>query len=363
MINANVVSAATLSTSKTAKGKTLDTNPKKLEFEIVEKMKDQIFYAEAALGDAVNADDTHILEYDKFGKLYIVGNKMSPDAIVQMSIILGYYRLYGEVVNSYEPVLTKKFFHGRTESMRSTTKKAAELCKIWTNRFSTKDEKLNALRESTKYHSKLVKESSQGMGVDRHLYALKCIAEKNELPIPAIFQSDGWKTMNHTILSTSNCGNPALRLFGFGPVTPDGFGVGYIIKDSRIQYSISSKHRQTKRFAHAIRQTLDEIAEFLGPLTSQSLGYHNEKPSHNVKKSNGASLNTGARLEFAEGYDDFYGDSTDVQNLSSIPPAHASKRDGHRNIFVGAATVAGSSSSVRSLRDGDSVGTQISTKK
>ena len=364
VINANVVSAATLSTNKTAKGKTLDTNPKKLEFEIVEKMKDQIFYAEAALGDAVNADDTHILEYDKFGKLYIVGNKMSPDAIVQMSIILGYYRLYGEVVNSYEPVLTKSFFHGRTEAMRSTTKKAAELCKIWTNRFSTKDEKLNALRESTKYHSKLVKESSQGMGVDRHLYALKCIAEKNELPTPAIFQSDGWKTLNHTILSTSNCGNPALRLFGFGPVTPDGFGVGYIIKDSRIQYSISSKHRQTKRFAHAIRETLNEIAEFLGPLTSQSLGYHNEKPSHIVKKNNGASLNAGARLEFAEGYDDFYGDSTDVQNLSSIPPAHTSKKGGlFKNIFVGAATVAGSSSSVRSLRDGDSVGTQISRRK
>ena len=28
------------------------------------------------------------------------------------------------------------------------------------------------------------------------------------------------------VISTSNCGNPALRLFGFGPVDRDGFGVG-----------------------------------------------------------------------------------------------------------------------------------------
>lgn len=28
----------------------------------------------------------------------------------------------------------------------------------------------------------------------------------------------------------SNCGNPSLRLFGFGPVVRDGFGIGYIIK-------------------------------------------------------------------------------------------------------------------------------------
>jgi hypothetical protein len=35
-------------------------------------------------------------------------------------------------------------------------------------------------------------------------------------------------------MSTSNCGNPALRLFGFGPVAADGYGIGYIIKDDGI---------------------------------------------------------------------------------------------------------------------------------
>ena len=31
-----------------------------------------------------------------------------------------------------------------------------------------------------------------------------------------VFSNKGWDALNHTILSTSNCGNPALRCFGFG---------------------------------------------------------------------------------------------------------------------------------------------------
>lgn len=53
-------------------------------------------------------------------------------------------------------------------------------------------------------------------------------------PLPEIFLDPGWQVLNTSILSTSNCGNPALRLFGFGPVAADGYGIGYIIKDDGI---------------------------------------------------------------------------------------------------------------------------------
>ena len=35
---------------------------------------------------------------------------MSPDALVQMSIVFAYYALYGKVVAVHEPVLTKVTF-------------------------------------------------------------------------------------------------------------------------------------------------------------------------------------------------------------------------------------------------------------
>lgn len=62
----------------------------------------------------------------------------------------------------------------------------------------------------------------------------------NRPPLPAIFNDNGWHILNRSILSTSNCGNPALRLFGFGPVAADGFGIGYIIKDEGISVYVST---------------------------------------------------------------------------------------------------------------------------
>lgn len=53
---------------------------------------------------------------------------------------------------------------------------------------------------------------SQGKGVDRHLFALLCMAKKRAehsgagddpvLPIPAMFEDEAWLTLNHVILST-----------------------------------------------------------------------------------------------------------------------------------------------------------------
>lgn len=81
--------------------------------------------------------------------------------------------------------------------------------------------------------------------------------------MPSIFADPGWDKLNSTILSTSNCGNPSLRQFGFGPTSGDGFGIGYIIKDERVSICASSKHRQTKRFVEAFEAYLLEIRRII----------------------------------------------------------------------------------------------------
>ncbi|KAL2116785.1 hypothetical protein VTJ04DRAFT_8953 [Mycothermus thermophilus] len=82
-------------------------------------------------------------------------------------------------------------------------------------------------------------------------------------PLPLIFADAGWDKLNTTILSTSNCGNPSLRHFGFGPVSGDGFGIGYIIKDEQISICVSSRHRQTRRFVDALESYLLEIRRII----------------------------------------------------------------------------------------------------
>ncbi|KZZ97378.1 carnitine acetyl transferase [Moelleriella libera RCEF 2490] len=81
--------------------------------------------------------------------------------------------------------------------------------------------------------------------------------------LPYIFADGGWDKLNTTVLSTSNCGNPCLRQFGFGPTSGDGFGIGYIIKDDSISICASSKHRQTKRFVATLESYLLEIRRIL----------------------------------------------------------------------------------------------------
>ena len=197
--------------------------PKKINFVLSDSIKRKIYFAETALGDQIVASDTHVLEFTDYGKRFITFNKLSPDSYVQMSMMLAYYKLYGKIVCAYEPVLTKSFYHGRTEAMRPATMEAKEFCEVFCDPKSSSEEKLIALRNATTAHSKLVKECAKGQGCDRHLFSLKCIAAKNDLPIPEFFRSEPWKLLNHTILSTSNCGNPSLRGFGFGPVVSSSY--------------------------------------------------------------------------------------------------------------------------------------------
>ena len=282
----------------------LDVFPKKLSLEFPTAILERIYFAETALGDQIVASDMVILEFKKYGKLLIVANNISPDSFVQMSMLLAYYRLYGKIVCMYEPVLTKHFYHGRTEAMRSSTVAAEAFCHIWVNPLSTTKEKLTALMTATKEHSRLVKESANGKGVDRHLFALKSIAERHSIKTPEFFTSNPWKTLNHTILSTSNCGNPALRLFGFGPVVPDGFGIGYIIKDNGLQYSVSSKHRQTKRYVKVLESTLNDFNRLLQPINSFEVdGAHGDKIRHSLQEISVCHTTT-----HVDTYSDIYGE-------------------------------------------------------
>ena len=156
-------------------------------------------------------------------------------------------------------------------------------------------EKVAALRKACKGHTELTRECSKGLGQDRHLYALYCLlqreingdaasstsatspsgSEPNEADAtrvasppatkvaprasPELFTDPGWSVLNTSILSTSNCGNPALRLFGFGPVASDGFGIGYIIKDDGVSIVAASKHLQTRRFLDTLGAVFTEF--------------------------------------------------------------------------------------------------------
>ena len=316
----------------------VSTTPHKLDWDMVPELSIALRFAETRLADLIQQNEFQTLDFAHYGKNFMTSTGYSPDAFVQMAFQAAYYGLYGRIENTYEPAMTKMYLHGRTEAIRPVTAESVEFVKtFWAD--NPPQQKVDALKKATQKHTAITKDCSKAQGPDRHLYALYCVWQRavnedgaeaasstgfssngysspvdadsqslsDERPtspnggvngqsrspvpplhqMPALFSDGGWEKINNTILSTSNCGNPSLRHFGFGPVSGDGFGIGYIIKDDSISICASSKHRQTKRFVDSIESYLLEIRRILklvkkeggGPKQSRAREIEERRPS------------------------------------------------------------------------------------
>ena len=293
----------------------VSTTPHKLEWDMLPELSTALRFAETRLADLIQQNEFQTLEFTGYGKNFMTSTGFSPDAFVQMAFQAAYYGLYGRLENVYEPAMTKVFLHGRTEAIRAVSPESADFVRtFWGENPAT--QKIEALRKATQKHTAHTKECAKALGQDRHLYALYCVwqravdeegaeaassngmssngysspvdagsevespnrnsfakedgsvspsphAKQPTQQMPALFADSGWDKINTTIISTSNCGNPALRQFGFGPSSADGFGIGYIIKEDSVSICASSKHRQTKRFIDALESFFLEIRRLL----------------------------------------------------------------------------------------------------
>lgn len=103
-----------------------------------------------------------------------------------------------------------------------------------------------------------------GQGFDRHLYALRCEAESQGISLPDLYKDQAYVLINHNILSTSSLSSSALILGGFGPVVPDGFGIGYTMQDNWIGCNVSAyPSRNVSEFLQCVHKSLDDIFDIL----------------------------------------------------------------------------------------------------
>jgi len=261
----------------------METSPKKLDWQLVPELRAGILYAETRLSDLICQNDCQALEFKGYGKVFITTHGFSPDAFVQMAFQAAYYGLYGRTECTYEPAMTKAFLHGRTEAIRTVQPESVDFTKTFFSEANPA-QKIAKLKRACERHVALTRECSKGLGQDRHLYALYCLLQRelagekldvnpDDPPpspsswpprqLPVIFTDPGYGLLGTSIISTSNCGNPALRLFGFGPVAADGYGIGYIIKDDGISICASSKHLQTRRFLYTLESYLHDVQRII----------------------------------------------------------------------------------------------------
>jgi len=132
------------------------------------------------------------------------------------------------------------------------------------DKTASESTKETALRKAIKHHVWLMNECKNGRGVDRPLYGYLWLARQKvqRIPnykLPPLYLDKAYPLMKTDMMSTSNCGNKVLSLFGFGPTASTGLGLGYIIKENDIHVNITSFIGEAKKYKQALEQTFVEL--------------------------------------------------------------------------------------------------------
>ncbi|XP_020843150.1 peroxisomal carnitine O-octanoyltransferase isoform X1 [Phascolarctos cinereus] len=209
--------------------------PEELVFTVDHKVLDDIGRAKEQY--LKQGSDLQIVVYafKSFGKMQTKKKKLHPDTFIQLGLQLAYYRLHGCPGSCYETAMTRAFYHGRTETVRSCTSEAVEWCRAMEDPSASLHERQQKMLQAFAKHGKMMKECSSGRGFDRHLLGLFLIAREEGLPTPELYTDPLFYRSGgggNFVLSTSLLGYT--RTHGVVvPMIHRGYGFFYHIRDDR----------------------------------------------------------------------------------------------------------------------------------
>lgn len=254
---------------------------KRLIFNTTPELSNLIHLSETRLADLINQHDYSTISL-KFNSELLQNYNISLDSFLQICLQITNYSLYGKISNTLEPITTRKFKDARTELIAVQNDDISRLVKLFITN-SSKAKKWELFEQCCKTHSKQYLDAMQGKGFERHLTSLLHITKRpkasdylNKLNADAgIDQLPDFNTLRNRyipllsnpilnkILSPelliSNCGNPALYLFGIPPAIDQGFGIGYIIHSDKVLLTLCSKFRQNDRFLSTLVKIINEV--------------------------------------------------------------------------------------------------------
>ncbi len=212
-----------------------------------------------------------VLRVSSFGSDLPKRAGVSPDAFVQLALLLAGRMTRGEWRSAYESVHMRRFAGGRTEGTRPLTGEAAAfldaLCSGACDRLSLRP----LLLAASVAHKERIEECLSGRGTEGHLGLLREIwrMRGTELGIaaePGIYSSPAWTKLTSCSLSTSTTTGEGLALAGYGPVQRGGLSVRYLSRNESFVFHIASWAEDgdlNERFAAALEEALRLLASVL----------------------------------------------------------------------------------------------------
>ncbi|CDO93743.1 unnamed protein product [Kluyveromyces dobzhanskii CBS 2104] len=195
------------------------------------------------------------------------------DSLIQVALQVAHYALYGKMVFSFEPVSTRFFQNSRSTFIPIQTQELLELCQLFISNSLNERGKLEKFISACGDHSDRIHKAQHGAGFEKHFNAIKYLFQfhdhfdiglsPEEYEISAkVFNDDMLEPFSAPELIASNCGNSAMTAFGVTPAVPQGFGIGYIIKNDQCDITLTSQYRQGSRLAFMLKWVLTEIDNY-----------------------------------------------------------------------------------------------------
>ncbi|XP_047103085.1 carnitine O-palmitoyltransferase 2, mitochondrial [Schistocerca piceifrons] len=238
---------------------------KMLDFKLDDKAKHDIQSAAETYEKFYKSLNFNILEFPGFGKKICKAHRVSPDSIMQLGFQVAFHRQNSHFAATYESCSTAAFKHGRTETVRPCTMATKAFCEAINNQQRPSNSELRSLIEKcSEVHGKLTREAAMGQGFDRHLFALRRLAE-NKGHVPSVFADEAYQKINKNILSTSTLSSDIVMAGAFGPVVKNGYGIGYSISDDRLGSVVTTyaQERDGSDFVSCLKTAFEDIYSVL----------------------------------------------------------------------------------------------------
>ncbi|CAM4777815.1 unnamed protein product [Rotaria magnacalcarata] len=193
--------------------------------------------------------------------------RIHPDTYFQLCLQLAYFKLHGnKPASTYETASTRRFYRGRTETVRTCSPEEVAWCRAMVNRNDqlAESERRKLFLIAANRHQELMNAASKNQGCDRHLFALSMMATLTGKPFDLINDPSWIKSggSGNFILSTS-CIGFTLSVGGTPPMCLNGYGVFYRLGSDAITFLVSAYRNSAitdaQALAHTIERTLIEV--------------------------------------------------------------------------------------------------------
>lgn len=248
------------------------TVTKKIDWDFSNILNTHVHLSETKLADLISKYDIVHVSIP-FGRRAAQRLGINPDSMIQVALQIAHYALYGRMVYGFEPVSTRGFKNSRSCFINVQNQDLLELCQEFISNTLDGPGKFGRYLQACEKHSEKIRMAKSGGGYEKHFNALKYIYKFHEhygITLDSeskkiaenVFENPLVAPFSAPELIVANCGNAATTTFGITPAVPQGFGIGYIIKDDQCDLTVTSQFRQGDRLMFMLNWVLTEIRNF-----------------------------------------------------------------------------------------------------